>query len=389
MRGKSVDFYCSQKFTWLSVDLEKRLSYSCCSATPEKLDINWLRQNPGQLFNTPGLHQDRIDVLNNIPVPSCQDSCWKPESKGLTSRRMLMESHVRTHDNPSTTLPAVLNIILGSTCNLTCSYCCKQYSSAWYKDLKDNGSYIENHDRYTLVPLDHVLNKLSHREYLETPGADILLQELSQLNQNSDVRITGGEPFLYNEFPHLLNSLDQAQRVQFYTGLGVNTKRLHKQLSSIKQRSNLQVTVSAENCGKFYEFNRHGNTYHTFLQNLKLLEDFGFSINFNAVVSNLTVFGLDEFSKTFSHVPITYQLCNDPDFLSVNVLDDTSKQILTKTLSQSSISIKDTIVQNMAVEPTPKQQQNFSKYIKEFTKRRNLDLDMFPDSMLEWIKHVV
>ena len=241
----------------------------------------------------------------------------------------------------------------------------------------------------SLVPLDHVLNKLSHREYLETPGADILLQELSQLNQNSDVRITGGEPFLYNEFPHLLNSLDQAQRVQFYTGLGVNTKRLHKQLSSIKQRSNLQVTVSAENCGKFYEFNRHGNTYHTFLQNLKLLEDFGFSINFNAVVSNLTVFGLDEFSKTFSHVPITYQLCNDPDFLSVNVLDDTSKQILTKTLSQSSISIKDTIVQNMAVEPTPKQQQNFSKYIKEFTKRRNLDLDMFPDSMLEWIKHVV
>jgi molybdenum cofactor biosynthesis enzyme MoaA len=389
MIEKPVDFYCSQKFTWLSIDVAKRLSYSCCSASPEKLDINWLQQNPGELFNTPGLHQDRIDMLENKPVPSCQAVCWKPESKGLASRRTVMNSHVHTHDNIDEKIPTQLTISLGATCNLTCSYCCKQYSSAWYRDLKDNGAYINNQDRYDLVVQDHVLAKLSHSEYLESNGSKILLEEISKLDQARDVRITGGEPFLYNEFPDLLNSLDRSESVSFFTGLGVDTKRLQKQIARIKQRDNLQVIVSAENCGKSYEFNRYGNNYDAFLTNLKLLTDAGFSIKFNSVVSNLTVFGLVEFAETFEHVPITYQFCNNPDFLAVNVVDDASKEKLTSMLEQSSISMRDTIIQNILVPPTQEQQQNCSVFVKEFARRRNLDLDILPNTMLEWLNHVV
>jgi molybdenum cofactor biosynthesis enzyme MoaA len=389
MIEKPVDFYCSQKFTWLSVDLEKRLSYSCCSATPEKLDINWLQKNPGELFNTPGLHQDRIDMLNNRPVSSCHETCWKPESKGLASRRTVMKSHVPTHNNINEKAPTHLNIILGSTCNMTCSYCCKQYSSSWYRDIKDNGAYFDNQDRYQLVAIDHVLAKTSHSEYFNSSGTKTLIQEISKLGQAQEVHITGGEPFLYNEFPDLLNCIDRSSLVSFYTGLGVNTKRLQKQLAYIKSKNNLQVVVSAENCGKSYEFNRYGNNYNVFLDNLKLLTDSGFSVKFNSVVSNLTVFGLAEFAETFKNVPVTYQLCNDPDFLAVNVLDDDSKEKLICILEQSSIPIRDTIIQNMSVKPTQEQHRNCSKYVKEFALRRNLDLDIFPNTMLEWLNHVV
>ena len=38
----SPTYFCSQKFTWLSVDLEKRLSYSCCAADPDFLNVNVL-----------------------------------------------------------------------------------------------------------------------------------------------------------------------------------------------------------------------------------------------------------------------------------------------------------------------------------------------------------
>lgn len=389
MVEKPVDFYCSQKFTWLSVDLEKRLSYSCCSASPEKIDINWLQQNPGELFNTPGLHQDRIDMLNNQPVPSCHEACWKPESSGLASRRTVMNSHVPTHDNIDEKIPTQLNITLGSTCNLTCSYCCKQYSSAWYRDLRDNGSYIDNQDRYQLVAIDHVLAKLSHSEYLNSNGANILIQEISKLDRAEEVRITGGEPFLYNEFPDLLNGLDRSGGVSFYTGLGVDTKRLQKQLARIKSRNNLQVIVSAENCGKSYEFNRYGNNYKVFLANLKLLTDSGFFVKFNSVVSNLTVFGLAEFAETFKNVPVIYQFCNSPDFLAVNVLDDFSKEKLIRILEQGSIPMRNTIIQNILVKPTQEQQQNCAKFVKEFARRRKLDLDIFPNSMLEWLNYVV
>jgi molybdenum cofactor biosynthesis enzyme MoaA len=389
MVEKPVDFYCSQKFTWLSVDLEKRLSYSCCSATPEKLNLNWLKENPGKLFDTPGLHQDRIDMLNNQPVSSCHDACWKPESKGLASRRIMMKSQVRTHSNVDETIPGLLNITLGSTCNLTCSYCCKQYSSAWYRDLRDNGAYIENQDRYTLVPLDHVLAKISHSEYLESTGVKILIEEISRLDQAEEVRITGGEPFLYNEFPDLLNGLDRSDRVSFYTGLGVDTKRLQKQLDRIKPRNNLQVIVSVENCGKSYEFNRYGSNYNTFLTNLKLLTDSGFPVMFNSVVSNLTVFGIEEFAETFENIPVIYQFCNNPDFLAVNVVDDFSKEKLIEAIGKSSITIRDEIIQGLSVAPTQEQQQNCAKFVKEFARRRNLDLDIFPNTMLEWLNHVV
>jgi molybdenum cofactor biosynthesis enzyme MoaA len=389
MVEKPVDFYCSQKFTWLSVDLEKRLSYSCCSATPEKLNLNWLKENPGKLFDTPGLHQDRIDMLNNQPVSSCHDACWKPESKGLASRRIMMKSQVRTHSNVDETIPGLLNITLGSTCNLTCSYCCKQYSSAWYRDLRDNGAYIENQNRYTLVPLDHVLAKISHSEYLESTGVKILIEEISRLDQAEEVRITGGEPFLYNEFPDLLNGLDRSDRVSFYTGLGVDTKRLQKQLDRIKPRNNLQVIVSVENCGKSYEFNRYGSNYNTFLTNLKLLTDSGFPVMFNSVVSNLTVFGIEEFAETFENIPVIYQFCNSPDFLAVNVVDDASKEKLIESIGKSSITIRDEIIQGLSVAPTQEQQQNCARFVKEFARRRNLDLDIFPNTMLEWLNHVV
>jgi molybdenum cofactor biosynthesis enzyme MoaA len=380
-----TNFYCSQKFTWLSIDLEKQSLYSCCSAAPEKININWLKQNPGQLFNTPALHQDRVDMLANKPVSSCHDNCWKPESNGLTSRRTLMKSYETIPSNINESTPKHLNINLGSTCNLTCSYCCKQYSSAWYRDLKENGSYFDNQDRFQLVPIDHIISKLSHREYFESSGVNTINKEIAELGPIEQIVFSGGEPFLYNEFPELLNNLDRASCISFHTGLGVDPTRLKKQINQIKQRENLQIYVSAETCGKLYEFNRYGNSYEIFLTNLKLLKDAGFSVKFHSVISNLTVLGLVDFVNTFSDIPIKFQFCNDPDFLAVNVLDDNTKDQLINILNNTEINPRNEIISNIQVPCQEMQRRQCAHYIKEFAARRNLSLDIFPTSMLQWL----
>jgi hypothetical protein len=380
-----TNFYCSQKFTWLSVDLEKQLSYSCCSATPEKINISWLKQNPGQLFNTPMLHQDRVDMLANKPVSSCYDSCWKAESNGFSSRRTVMKSYETIPSNLNESTPTHLNINLGSTCNLTCSYCCKQYSSAWYRDIKENGSYFDNQDRFQLTPIDHIIAKISHRDYFDSDVVKTINNEIAHIGPVDNVQFSGGEPFLYNEFPKLLNSVNCASRTSFYTGLGVDTKRLKKQIGQIKQRDNLQVYVSAETCGKLYEFNRYGNSYESFLTNLKLLIEAGFSIKFHSVISNLTVLGLAEFVNTFSDIPVKFQFCTDPDFLSVNVLDDDTKDRLINILNNTNISLRDEIISNMQIPCQETQRQQCAHYIKEFVARRNLSFDIFPTSMLHWL----
>ena len=182
----TTKFYCSQKFTWLSVDFEKRLTYSCCSAVPTKIDLSWIKKNPGKLFNTPQLHQERQSMLDDIPVDSCKIACWTPEQQGLVSRRNLCQSDIKTHDTMESR-PNVLNIILGSDCNLTCSYCDKQYSMSWLRDIKDHGGYLDI-PKFKLTPMDLIKLNVSQKEQEETDGFKTLIKEIN-LFKNIDKKI--------------------------------------------------------------------------------------------------------------------------------------------------------------------------------------------------------
>jgi organic radical activating enzyme len=379
-----MSFYCSEKFTFLTVDVEKRLLYSCCSAKPEKINLTWLKENPTQLFNTSLIQSERQDMLNNIPVASCEANCWRPEKNNLTSRRIWLKKDQVTHTNVQTTSPSLLNINLGSSCNLTCSYCCKQYSSAWRQDIVTNGSYI-NHERFNVTSQDRILLKISQAEHIDTAAHQQIVDAISNFDKVKEISISGGEPFLYNSLISLLEKFNNID-IQIYTGLGVNPTRFKKQLSKIKNKHNLTIVVSAENCDSFYEFNRYGNTWSQFLINLTELQNEGFSIKFSSVISNLTIFGLLDFINQFPKIESRYNWCNDPDFLGVNVLDDLSKEDLIHKISSSDIQIKEYLISSIKQSYTEEQKQNFSMYLSEFARRKNLSLAIYPASMLQWLK---
>ena len=382
--GIIKDFYCSQKFTWLTVDLERRSTYSCCSATPEKINFEWLKSNPGEIFNTPQLQEDRQLMLNNIATTSC-NSCWQAESDGLSSRRIMMKTDQVTHTDVQVNTPETLNIILGSTCNLTCSYCCKEYSNAWLRDISANGPYLDD-QRFNLTPQDRLIAKLGQNEHRDTPNFILLKDEILKLSNVKQIIITGGEPLLYNYFIDFLNTLLEKTNVVFFTGLGVNPSRFVAQLEAIKNKSNLKVMVSAENCNEMYEFNRYGNSYTNFITNLDYLKNNGFEIRFSSVVSNLTIHDFANFWNMYqSDHYIKWLFCNDPDFLRVNILDNETKDRLCEELEKSNLPFKQTLIQNIQVPCDPVQAQNFKTYIRQFAQRRNITLDIFPESMVKWV----
>lgn len=382
------DFYCSEKFTWLSVDLEKRQTFSCCAARPEQVNINWIKQNPGQLFNTPSLQNERQQMLDNQPVSGCEDVCWKLERNNVMSRRLMLGSNTRTHTDINTTVPEKLNIVLGSTCNLTCSYCCKNYSSAWLRDIVEHGTYLDN-ERFNVTTMDKLLSKINHREHQESNAFQTLSTELETFSNTKEIFISGGEPFLYNNLPELLNKLGERESsIVCFTGMGVDSKRFSTQLKKVSNKNNLDIAVSAETCGDFYEFNRYGNDWNNFLVNLNELETQGFNYHFSSVLSNLTIFGFVEFATKFFDKKIKYQFCGVPDFLNVNVLDDTSKNILNNALQDSNISFKDDICASMSQPCTEQQRKDLSVYVQEFARRRNLSLDIYPEHFRSWISNV-
>jgi organic radical activating enzyme len=374
-------FYCSQKFTWLTVDLERRSTYSCCAATPSKIDLSWLEKNPGKLFNTPVLLKERQDMLDNIPVKSCADACWTPESQGLSSRRTMFGTASPTHTLLESQ-PENLNIVLGSTCNLTCSYCDKQYSSAWLRDVVAS-PYLDI-QKFQITPLDQIVAKISQNEHFHSIGFNLILSELSTFTKLKNIWISGGEPFLYNTFPALLNSVAKNTEVSFHTGLGVDYARLKTQISKINIRDNLTIFVSAENINQLYEFNRYGNSYENFTKNLQLLKDANFKIKFSSVISNLTIYGLLDFANKYGD-NIQYQFCNDPNYLQVSVLDPHSKDQLQNSIGSSSIPIKDDIINSLSVNSTEQQRTDCQIFLNEFARRRNLSLDIFPKNMLQWL----
>lgn len=369
--------YCSQKFWWLTVEPERRTMNSCCAATATKIDLTWLKLNPGQLFNTPELLEERHAMLNNEPVTSCEDTCWSAERRGLPSRRTIMESGTRTHTDIHAT-PRVLHINVGSDCNLTCSYCCKQYSTAWLRDVKEHGAYTDE-ARYQITANDRIVLQLGQTAIKESDSYQTIIREVTKLKTAQQIEITGGEPFLYNGLADLVAGLSAP--VDVFTGLGVATSRLTRILDQLPAATTF--TISAECTDALYEFNRYGNTWDQFQRNLDLIAG-RFEYRFCSVLSNLTVHGFDQFQQEYSTDRDLLNPCNDPEYLSASVLDDASKT----QLSQIQYKYHDqTIKQTLAIASTHQQQVILKKYLLEFAQRRNLSLTVFPDSFINWINN--
>jgi organic radical activating enzyme len=383
-------YYCSQKFWWLSIDLEKRQTFSCCSATPSKIDLKFIQDNPGELFNSPGFVTERQQMLKNIPVSSCQDSCWKPESQGLASRRILFQSQAPTHVEIKTK-PDTLHIIVGTDCNMTCVYCCKEFSSSWARSIDQYGPYsIESqNNRYSLSDHDRVVMKISQKELSKTSFSTTLLSEIEKIYQDSDLRqlmITGGEPFLYLGLEDLVSRLSgKGIPIRVWSGLGVDSKRFAREINKLAKFSELEISISAESIGPLYELVRYGNTWQQLQNNIQILEDAGVNYRFYSTLSNLTLLGIDQFVEFLGDRRVMYSVCTDPEFMSVNVLDPVSKQNLQSKLTLLPPDIQKNIQQSIETDCKDSSRIELKNFLSEFCRRNNASLDMLPRSFVEWI----
>jgi organic radical activating enzyme len=390
MTAANRNFYCSQKFWWLSVDLAKRQTLSCCSADPVSIDMTWLDQHPGQLFNTPHLQQERTMMLQNQPVASCNTACWQPESQGKSSRRLVFKSNVLAETDIQAS-PTELNIIVGNDCNMTCVYCCKQYSSAWLRDLSENGTYHTvdtGDDRFEINNVDRILLKVGQKDLTKSETTQRLLNEIHSILLSSTITqvvITGGEPFLYLGLVELVKSIPSHVKVIIQSGLGVDSRRLRQELEKLPT-AQIEVGISAETTDQLYEFVRHGNTWKRLVENIQILKDLRVPYSFTSVVSNLTIHGLAKFTQYADAATVRYYPCNDPDFLSISVLDPVSKDQILQAVDQLPINLKSVIVKSITADPTEQQRCNLNEYVNEFSKRRNLlPSTVLPQSFVDWM----
>lgn len=378
------NFYCSQKWNWLTVDPERRLLASCCKAVQQPIDTTWLKNNPGQLFNNPVIRQERQDMLDNKPVASCAKACWIPESQNIPSRRIMnpKESTEVFNDTYSHS-PAVVEIVLGSDCNMTCAYCSKRFSSSWLRDVQANGPYINNYtidDRFNITVDDKVILKLSQPELSSSARYQLILNEVTKFGKLAVLKIAGGEPFLYNSIRDIVKGVS-ADLIEITTGLGVESKRFERLIQSLPAERTALI-LSAESTRDNYEFVRNGNTYNNFLQNLKTVQRYGLQYRFGIALSNLNIHDFKRFQDELGTNDDYFNILVDPVYLSPCVLDPESKD---RILSTSFTHYEREIHQAVSAEYTDEQLTHFRQFVVEFARRKNLTLDIFPESFKKWI----
>jgi len=382
------------KFRYLKIDLESKTTYTCHAAKPHDVDFEWLAKNTGQLFNTPINIVERNMMLDNQRNSSCEQNCWTAEDAGAVSPRMYQGGIEKTHFE-TVTQPEIIDLTVGSNCNLTCSYCCKEYSSAWRRDLADNGPYniTDSKNRFELTNKDRMLAKLSQGELKSTAHYQTLLNQIKlSTGTLKKLTVTGGEPFLDNQLIDILAdlSLNHDTVVEIYTGLGVMATRFEKILHKLKSIANLELKISAECIKDLHEFNRYGSKWLEFENRIQLLDQHKIKYKFHSTLSNLTIFGYAEFVQYFKDHDHTVTFVYQPSMMAPYVLDPQSKEIILAQIQSLPARLQQPVKQSLLATPTETQRQNIKTFLVEFVGRRsNLNLNVYPTHFLDWIDHVV
>lgn len=386
------DYYCNNKFKYLKIDPEQNVTYNCHAAQPHRVDLTWLEKNPGELFNTELNMSERVMMLHNERNSSCEQNCWKAEDRGAAGTRIVEKGYERTHFSVHTR-PEIIDLVIGNDCNLTCSYCCREYSSSWRRDLIDNGDYLnleENNSRYQSTPMDRILQNLSQTDRIDSKRYQLYIRELGIIaNDAKKMVITGGEPFLNNFLFDILALCKNIPYIRLFTGFGVNTARFERIAKQLCDYPNVVIGLSVENVGPLHEFNRYGTKWDDVKRKIELLESLGIKIEVHSTLSNLTLFGLHDFYKEFERLNFEFDFVYNPTFMPVYVLDPDSKQKIQNQLSTLNIRDVDKICQSIEPEPTVMQQKQLSEFLTEYVKRRpDLNMSVFPKSFRDWLNVV-
>ena len=379
-----MDYYCSAKFTDLMVHVQGRLLYNCCKAYPERVDLDWLDDNPGRLFHTDTMLEDRELMLDNKSCASCHHGCYKYEEQGLTSSRQKYINDTKISD-PHAPLRQ-LTISLSTDCNLTCMYCSPEWSSSWQKDLEKNGEYLL--DGVPVKQNDNWSNlwaKMKQKSRgMESRFFAQLLREIKLSTGLESVILLGGEPLLNNQLDQMLDSV-HGKEIIITTGLGVSHGRIRNILKKTKGMD-VKFLLSAESTGELFELIRYGVTWKDFQDRINMIEQNGHQIKFISTISNLSVLGFNEFYTMYNDKhEIEINHLTETPWMMPHVLDDLSKnKFIDSIKNKNNLPVFNDVMRMIDKKPDDKDRINTGDYLKQFSSRRSIKLDFLPAHFLKW-----
>lgn len=271
---------------------------SCCRAHAEQLDTTKPIAHYHQQW------QQESQLLNDgVELDGCQH-CWQAERQGKTSYRQqaqLINSNL-------------IELYISNLCNHMCSYCSPKYSSVWEESIHTRGVF-ENISSTAKLNLES-----------SQPSADInhwvdqIQNYINTCDENSVVlKLLGGEPLMQQRNLEKLLSVNSTKikTLMIHTNLSPPTDKFLRWILDNLSVDKLKITISIDAHPDYNHIPRAGFDRQKFLSNLELLQNKNVNIDFNSVISVLSIFDLENFInwKNDNNFKIGFTNLNNPDCL--------------------------------------------------------------------------
>ena len=278
--------FCAAKWYNATIWLGSGQTTSCHHPLPHAIDIEAIKTNPSAIHNTPQKKEQRRQMQVGERPAGC-DYCWKIEdmSTDAVSDRVYKTVIYNDKDlDDAYNLPAsedvnlqTLEIAFDRTCQFACSYCNPAFSTAWVRDIHQNGAYTDlvsdGRNHFTHEHSSSQLFKLNEvNPYVE---AFFKWWETDLHKTLKELRITGGEPLMSDNTWRLIDWFKthkgaSTTRLAINSNLGFKRDILERLLDST-QGIELDIYTSNESMGTHAEYIRDGLEWKQWVGNLIFL----------------------------------------------------------------------------------------------------------------------
>ena len=275
---------------------------------------NIQRQSFKEALNGKIATEIRTALDNGVRHENCK-KCWEEEDAGLDSKRILDNNRARDYWGEEFLTdkiiePVIVELNLGTECNLKCRICGPWSSSQWVKEHFN----IFHHDK----------SKEGFKEYMKgikyyqgdwkesSPVWENIEEGMSTLKQ---VDFYGGEPFMVKKNWKLLQNginsgIAKEQILHFNTN---GTFFVPEHIEILKHYKKVLISLSIDDIGDRFEYERSGGIWSEVSENIKKFhvlasESDTIDATVCITVNNLNVYYIPEVCEYFDNLGIHYYI---------------------------------------------------------------------------------
>lgn len=430
--------FCLAKWFNVSIHIPTGRTHSCYHPPTHYVPLQEIEENSSALHNTEYKKQQRKMMMEGKRPPECS-FCWQIEdsgsqlsdrayrSKDVYSEGIIEEAKLLGFTGDAK--PRYVEVNFNQACNFRCSYCSPHLSTAWYKDIEDNGPIILE-DRW-----HNDLSWLKQKNMVPNNGPDnpyliAFWKWFPEIYPTLETfRMTGGEPLMdkntFKIFDYVKDNPSKKLHLSITSNCcppGTQWSKFMTSLNEITDKDAIEhfmLFCSLDSWGKQAEYIRNGMDFNLLYKNITdyLRNGKKHSLTFIVTFNTLSYTGWNEYIKNILELRKEYNTdrqliwfdipqLTDPEFLNPKLMPELVSE-LSKSIEFMKLNMetKETHFKGFKDFEVSKVQRlidwiqsdtfynkdlamkNFYLYFKETDKRRNTNfLNTFPELEKFWRK---